>query len=251
MQTDSYQPLERRKVYEQVAEQLLGQIGSGRLTPGRPASARARADRELRRRPLVDPRGAADARVAGRDRRRRTAASFVVADAANPLNSSLRLLFTLDDRAGLHDLFELRRILECEAAALAAERHGPTSTSTRWTRRSRRWTTSLGDSGLRDRLHRRRPPLPPRGRRGDRQPARPAQHAGRARRRSARADDRLPDPAAAPRARVVEHRPIRAAIAAGDADARAQEMRDHLVRVETDVEKGVSQWLSSASSASA
>jgi len=42
--------------------------------------------------------------------------SFVVAEAANPLNSSLRLMFTLDDRTGIHDLFELRRILEVEAA---------------------------------------------------------------------------------------------------------------------------------------
>ena len=48
--------------------------------------------------------------------------SFIVAHAANPLNSSLRLLFTLDERGGIHDLFELRRILECEAAALAAAR---------------------------------------------------------------------------------------------------------------------------------
>ena len=32
----SYQPLERRKVYEQIAEQLLAEIGSGRLRPGDP-----------------------------------------------------------------------------------------------------------------------------------------------------------------------------------------------------------------------
>ena len=30
----NYQPLERRKVYEQIAEQLLGQIGSRALRPG-------------------------------------------------------------------------------------------------------------------------------------------------------------------------------------------------------------------------
>ena len=30
----SYQPVERRKVYAQIAEQLIGQIGSRRLKPG-------------------------------------------------------------------------------------------------------------------------------------------------------------------------------------------------------------------------
>src|SRR5205807_8295069 len=50
---------------------------------------------------------------------------FVIADAAYPLNSSLRLLLTLDEQTRLHDVIELRSILECEAAALAAERHSP------------------------------------------------------------------------------------------------------------------------------
>ena len=48
--------------------------------------------------------------------------SFVVAGYANPLNSSLQLLLSLD-QATMLDIYELRRILECEAAALAAERH--------------------------------------------------------------------------------------------------------------------------------
>jgi GntR family transcriptional repressor for pyruvate dehydrogenase complex len=48
--------------------------------------------------------------------------AFVVADASNPLNSSLQLVFTLDGETSIHDLFELRRIIDCEAAALAADR---------------------------------------------------------------------------------------------------------------------------------
>jgi DNA-binding FadR family transcriptional regulator len=42
-----------------------------------------------------------------------------------------------------------------------------------------------------------------------------------------------------PESAVVEHRAIRGAIAAGDAARAREEMRHHLVRVETDVEKGV------------
>jgi DNA-binding FadR family transcriptional regulator len=42
-----------------------------------------------------------------------------------------------------------------------------------------------------------------------------------------------------PESAVVEHRVVRAAIADGDADRAREAMRDHLTRVETDVEKGV------------
>jgi DNA-binding FadR family transcriptional regulator len=115
-----YQPVERRKVYEQIAEQLLAEIGSGRLKPGDPLpperelterfgvgrSSIREALRMLESQGLIRPAGGG---------------ALVVAEAANPLNSSLRLVFTLDDRAGLHDLFELRRVIDCEAAALAAE----------------------------------------------------------------------------------------------------------------------------------
>ncbi|HEV7559599.1 MAG TPA: FCD domain-containing protein, partial [Kofleriaceae bacterium] len=43
-----------------------------------------------------------------------------------------------------------------------------------------------------------------------------------------------------PESAVVEHRVIRAAIALGDPVRARQEMTNHLVRVEADVEKGVS-----------
>ena len=42
-----------------------------------------------------------------------------------------------------------------------------------------------------------------------------------------------------PERAVVEHRAIRAAIAARDPERAREEMRAHLVRVESDVEKGV------------
>src|SRR5436309_4383557 len=119
----NYQPLDRRKVYEQIAGQLLDQIGTRRLKPGdvlppeRELTESFGVGRSSIREALrmLESQGVIVAANGG---------ALVVAEAANPLNSSIRLLFTLDDRAGLHHLFELRRILDCEAAALAAERHG-------------------------------------------------------------------------------------------------------------------------------
>src|SRR5438477_5270209 len=119
----SYQPIARRKVYEQSAEQLLGQIGSRRLRPGdalpsqRELGESFQVGRSSIREALrmLESQGLIMAVSGG---------AFVVANVANPLNSSLRLLVTLDERTGMHDLFELRRILDCEAAALAAERRG-------------------------------------------------------------------------------------------------------------------------------
>ena len=47
--------------------------------------------------------------------------SFVVSELRSPLNQSLALLLSLDE-ANLSELYELRRMLEGEAAALAAAR---------------------------------------------------------------------------------------------------------------------------------
>ena len=46
---------------------------------------------------------------------------FVVAEFANPFNQSLSLLLSLDE-SNLHELYEMRKLLEGELAALAAER---------------------------------------------------------------------------------------------------------------------------------
>jgi len=117
----SYAPIERRKVYEQIAEQLLAQISERRLRPGDPLPTEReltqlyRAGRSSVREALrmLESKGLIETVDGG---------SFAVAAYANPLNSSLQLLLNLD-QATMVDIYELRRILECEAAALAAERH--------------------------------------------------------------------------------------------------------------------------------
>jgi GntR family transcriptional repressor for pyruvate dehydrogenase complex len=118
----SYQPIERRKVYELIAEQLLSQVSSRRLLPGDPIPPEReltrsyRAGRSSVREALrmLESRGVIEAVGNG---------SFAVARYSNPLNSSLELLLSLD-QATMYDIYELRRVLEGEAAALAAERHG-------------------------------------------------------------------------------------------------------------------------------
>jgi GntR family transcriptional repressor for pyruvate dehydrogenase complex len=116
----TYEPIERRKLYELIAEQLLAQISERRLQPGdvlppeRELTRLYRAGRSSVREALrmLESRGLIESVGSG---------SFAVAGYASPLNSSLRLLLTLD-QANMVDIYELRRILECEAAALAAER---------------------------------------------------------------------------------------------------------------------------------
>lgn len=231
----AYQPVERRKVYAQIAEQLLGQIGSRRLKPGDPLPpereltqtfhvGRSSIREALR---MLESQGVIQAVNGG---------AFVVADAANPLESSLRLLFALDERTGLRDLFELRRILECEAAALAAERHSDEHL-TEMDAAIDEMAASLEASGRGDsfieadlRFH-----LALAGATGNRLVLH-SMHAVRdVLRRALITVFHIPQ---SPESAVVEHRAIRAAVAAGDAERARQEMRAHLARVEADVEKG-------------
>src|SRR4051794_17032487 len=110
-----FQPLDRRKVYEQVAEQLLARIGGGHLGVGEPLPSERELTesfgvgrssiREALR--MLESQGVITSVNGG---------AFVVAEAANPLNSSLQLVFALDSETGIHHLFELRRIIDCEAA---------------------------------------------------------------------------------------------------------------------------------------
>ena len=117
----SYVPIARRKLYDLIAEQLLTQISERRLRPGDPIPTERelthlyRAGRSSVREALrmLESKGVIEAVGGG---------SFTVAAYANPLNSSLQLLLNLD-QATMVDIYELRRILECEAAGLAAERH--------------------------------------------------------------------------------------------------------------------------------
>jgi GntR family transcriptional repressor for pyruvate dehydrogenase complex len=231
----SYQPLARRKVYEQIAEQLLGQISTRRLKPGdvlppeRELTESFGVGRSSIREALrmLESQGVISAVNGG---------AFVVADASNPLNSSLRLLFTLDEQAGMHDLYELRRILECEAAALAAERRGDDHLA-EMTAAIAEMDTSLAGGGRGDsfidadlRFH-----LAVAEATGNRLVLHSMQAVREVVRRALLTAMLIPS---SPERAVVEHRAIREAIAAGDSERARREMRAHLTRVERDVEKG-------------
>jgi len=233
----SYQPLERRKVYEQVAEQLLGQIGSGRLKAGDPLPpereltesfgvGRSSIREALR---MLESQGVIVGANGG---------AFVVADVGNPLNSSLRLVFTLDDRAGLHDLFELRRIIDCEAAALAAERRTDEQLAAldeaidemEQTLEANGRDQRFVDADLR--FH-----LTIAEATGNRLLVYSMQAARDVVRRALEQVVNVPR---SPESAIVEHRAVREAIAASNPDWARNAMREHLERVERDAEKGVS-----------
>lgn len=113
-------PIERRKVYAQIAERLLAQIGAGHLRPGDPLPTERQLTQSFRV-------GRSSVREALRTLESQgvikpvESGAFVVADASTPLNHSLDLLLTLQG-ATLRELFEVRKILEAESAALAATR---------------------------------------------------------------------------------------------------------------------------------
>jgi GntR family transcriptional repressor for pyruvate dehydrogenase complex len=117
----SFEPIERQKMYELIADQLLRRIGERQLNPGdslpteRELTQAFRAGRSSVREALrmLESKGVIENQGNG---------TFVVSGYANPLNSSVQLLLSLD-QATMLDVYELRRILECEAAGLAAERH--------------------------------------------------------------------------------------------------------------------------------
>jgi GntR family transcriptional repressor for pyruvate dehydrogenase complex len=224
-------PISRPKTYELVAERLVGMIGEGALRPG----VALPTERELTERFAV---GRSSVREALRMLesqgviRGASGGSFVVAEAMNPLNSSLRLLFALDERAGLHDLFELRRILECEAAALAAERKLPEHLA-EMDAATAGMAAALDGSGPADdfidadlRFH-----LALAGATGNRVVLHTMHAVRDVLRRALMTVYHIP---ASPESAVGEHRAIRDAIAAGDAARARDDMRAHLARVEQD-----------------
>jgi GntR family transcriptional regulator, transcriptional repressor for pyruvate dehydrogenase complex len=233
--TPPAEPIARQKTYELVAERLVGMIGEGALRPGDTLAT----ERELTERFAV---GRSSVREALRMLesqgviRGASGSSFVVAEAMNPLNSSLRLLFALDGRTGLRDLFELRRILECEAAALAAERKRPEDL-TEMDAATEEMARALAADGRAEgfidadlRFH-----LAVADATGNRLVVH-SMHAVRdVLRRALLTIYRIPR---SPESAVGEHRKIRDAIAAGDADRARDEMRGHLDRVELDVHRG-------------
>ncbi len=115
-----FEPIARRKTYELVADRLLALIVSRRLDPGDAipserelvqsyAVGRSSVREALR---ILESRGVI--RSAGNG-------SFEVATFANALNTSIDFLLSVDE-ADYSELFEVRRVLEGETAALAAAR---------------------------------------------------------------------------------------------------------------------------------
>lgn len=113
-------PIARRKTYELVADRLLELIVARRLQPGDPMPVerelvdafkvgRSSVREALR---MLESRGLIRAGGNG---------SFVVSEFQSTLHESLGLL-VLADEADEFELFEVRRILEGETAALAATR---------------------------------------------------------------------------------------------------------------------------------
>jgi len=230
----SAEPIARRKTYELVAERLVGMIGEGALRPGdslpteRELTDGFRVGRSSIREALrmLESQGVIRAVSGG---------SFVVAEAMNPLNSSLRLLFALDGSAGLHDLFELRRILECEAAALAAERCTDDHLH-EMDAAIEEMGDGLGDMGgerfIDADLHFH---LALAGATGNRLVLH-SMHAVRdVLRRALATVYTIPQ---SPESAVVEHRAIREAVAGGDGEGARRRMRAHLARVERDAREG-------------
>lgn len=114
------QPIERRKVYELVAERLLADIAERRLLPGdqlppeRTLAEAYRVGRSSVREALriLESKGLIRSAAHG---------TFRVAEYGNPLNQSLALLLSMHD-GDLRELYEVRKIIEVEAAGLAAAR---------------------------------------------------------------------------------------------------------------------------------
>lgn len=113
-------PIERRNTYELVADSLLALISERHLKPGDALPTerelmqhygvgRSSVREALR---MLESKGLISAGGSG---------AFAVADFRNPLNDSLSLLLAVEE-GSLRELFEVRRILEGEAVALATER---------------------------------------------------------------------------------------------------------------------------------
>jgi len=122
-----WEPIDKRNTYELIAEQLLADIGT-RLRPGdtlpteRELTASFKVGRSSVREALrmLESKGVIEPVGNG---------TFVVAELRSPLNRSLALLLSLDE-ANLSELYELRRMLEGEAAALAAARRSDADLAT-------------------------------------------------------------------------------------------------------------------------
>jgi GntR family transcriptional repressor for pyruvate dehydrogenase complex len=226
-----YQPIERQKVYEQIAGQLLRRIGDRLLRPGDPlptereltqafGAGRSSVREALR---MLESKGVIEDVGNG---------SFVVSGYANPMNASLQLLLELD-QATMRDVYEMRLILECEAAGLAAERHGAVHLAV-MDEAIEEMRLALADGDGADRYIdadlRFHVAIADATRNGV------ILHSmGALREVIRRALMSIFRITGSPERSLEQHQAIRAAIAARDAARAREEMRAHLVRVETDV----------------
>jgi GntR family transcriptional repressor for pyruvate dehydrogenase complex len=112
-------PIERRKVYELVAERLIARIGDGLeqgdvLPPERELMQQYAVGRSSVREALrmLESRGLIESRGNG---------AFIVSVPPNPFSHGLGMMLA-GGQTDLLQLFEVRRMLEGEIAALAAER---------------------------------------------------------------------------------------------------------------------------------
>lgn len=226
--SQSVSPIERRKVYELIAEHLQGQIVGRKLKPGdllpteRELSESYHVGRSSVREALrmLESKGLISASGG---------AAFTVAEYGNPLSHSLRLLLALEE-ANLPELFEVRKILEVEAAGLAAMRRtdddlagmaaaiddmeAGLSAQERYISADLRFHLGVAQA-TRNRIalhmmHAIRDPL----------------------HRALASIYHIPG---SPQRSIMQHRAILDAVSAGDAEAARERMREHLLRVEGDI----------------
>ncbi|HUY61649.1 MAG TPA: FadR/GntR family transcriptional regulator [Candidatus Dormibacteraeota bacterium] len=224
----TFRPVARRNTYDLVAEDLLLAITSRRLRPGdalppeRELAAAYAVGRSSVREALrvLESRGLLRARSRG---------TFVVADYGDLLGRALQQLVALEE-VGVAELFEVRLTLEVETVTLAARRRTRADLA-RLDGRIREMEASLESSGrygaadlafhtaLADAS-------------GNRLLVRLMDGIRDVMARAFVAAFEIPG---SPERSVVQHRAIHAAVAAGDAAAAADRMREHLTRVELDL----------------
>lgn len=225
--------IERRKIYEELADRLIEQIRSGSLKPGDPLPTerelagsygvgRSSVREALR---ILESKGLIQSIGSG---------TFVVAEYGNPLNHSLDLLLSLH-ATDLLELFEVRKILEVECATLAAIRRSAGDLAAMAT------AIDEMDAGLADQRRYIEADLQFHLTVASASGNRMALHMMQAIR------GLLQDALASiyfipgsPQRSIAQHRLILSAIAKGDADAARQHMLEHLQRVEGDVQHELS-----------
>ncbi|MDR7484684.1 MAG: FadR/GntR family transcriptional regulator [Armatimonadota bacterium] len=222
------QPIERRKVYELVAERLVVLISERGLRPGHPLPT----ERELMQTFRVGRSSVREAlrMLESRGLIRPSAnGAFEVAEYGNPLSHSLHFLLELEE-ASLPEIYEVRKTLEVESAGLAAQRRtaedleqmaravaemeAGLSSQDRYITADLQFHLAVA-SATRNRVALR------------------MMHAVRDLLQQALA--RIYHIPGSPQRSILQHRAILDAIAAGDADGARQRMREHLQRVEREV----------------